>query len=136
MIWPGALAANATAPWPPVVANSVMNRPPPETARVIAPHNPRAPAVAVVVRICTFAVIQDNSPGGATRTSPGSRPTSSTGMVVPVMRDCMGYASGSGLIALWHGRRCDVMLLRMETHQIDIAVIGAGIAGSTVAAAL
>lgn len=39
-------------------------------------------------------------------------------------------------MALWHGCRCDVMLLLMNTHQFDVAVIGAGIAGSTVAAAL
>src|SRR5271169_6114999 len=89
MICPGTFAAKATAPCPLVAVNSVMNSPPPETARVIAPHSPRAPAVAVVVRNCTLAVIHDSSPGAATITSPASSPTSSTGMVVPVMRDCM-----------------------------------------------
>src|SRR5215469_15227451 len=129
MICPGTLAAKATAPWPPAAANSVMNRPPPETARVIAPHRPRAPAVAVVVRIWTLAVIHESSPGGATNMSPGSNPTSSTGMVVPVIRDCIDLTVARGVDHTTK-RHC------MGISQFDAVVIGAGIAGSTVAAAL
>jgi hypothetical protein len=66
-----------------------MNSPPPETARVTTPHSPRAPAVAVDVRSWMLGVIHDISPASATIISPGSSPISSTGIVVPTMRDSM-----------------------------------------------
>src|ERR1700722_12633532 len=89
MIWPGSLAAKPTTPLPPCALYSVMKRPPPPNARPSAPKKLRAPAVWVVVLSCTLSVIQENSPGSAIMTSPGSKPTSSTGIVVPVIFDCI-----------------------------------------------
>ena len=47
----GTLGVKATPAVPPVDVNSVINSPPPDTARVIAPQRPDDPAVAVVVFI-------------------------------------------------------------------------------------
>ena len=89
-IWPGTFGVNATPPVPPVDVNSVMNSPPPDTARVIAPHRPEDPAVAVVVFIWTFGVIHAISPGGPTTISPGWRPISRTGSTRPEINDSIG----------------------------------------------
>src|SRR5665213_2755958 len=98
MMRPGTLAANATSPGPPGAVNSVMNRPPPESARPRTPKMPLAPAVIAVVFIATVWVIHANSPGSATILSPASSPISKTGSVSPVIfvfivvtsRGCLG----------------------------------------------
>jgi hypothetical protein len=72
--------------------NSVINNPPPDTARVIAPHKPDDPAVAVAVFIWVFGVIQAISPGGATTISPGSSATSRTGSKLPDISDCIEHS--------------------------------------------
>src|SRR5580700_3502068 len=89
MIAPGSFAANPMTPLPPSARYSVMNRPPPPKARPSAPRKLLAPAVWVVVLSRTLSVIQENSPGSAMITSPGSRPISRNGIVVPVIFDIM-----------------------------------------------
>src|SRR5271154_5683990 len=97
MIWPGSLAANATFPGRPTAPYSVMNSPPPPTARLRPPKTPAEPAPRVDVRSWIDSLIQDSSPASAIRLSLGLSDTSRTGMTVPVILDSMVVEYGIGL---------------------------------------
>src|SRR3978361_448670 len=89
MMWPGTLVQNATSPGEPYAVYSVMNSVPPPTTRLIAPKNPPPPAICVCVDMLIDCVIQLSSPASEIRASPGCSSTSSTGIVVPTILDCM-----------------------------------------------
>src|SRR5450432_72068 len=86
---PGNLVANATSPATPVARYSVIKIDPPPATRLITPNKPPPPANCVCVVISIELPIHESSPASEMTDSLGSRTNSKTGIVVPVMRDCM-----------------------------------------------
>src|ERR1700690_3794982 len=86
---PGNLVANATSPATPVARYSVMKIDPPPATRLITPNKPPPPANCVCVVISMELPIHESSPASEMTDSLGSRTNPKTGIVVPVMRDCM-----------------------------------------------
>src|SRR5438046_3089178 len=87
---PGSLVANATSPAAPTARYSVMKIEPPPATRFSTPNRPPPPANWVWVVIWMELPIQESSPASEMTDSLGSRTNSNTGIVVPVMRDCIG----------------------------------------------
>src|SRR5436190_15768810 len=86
---PGSLVANATSPAAPMARYSVMKIEPPPATRLITPNRPPPPANCVCVVIWMELPIHESSPASEMTDSLGSSTNSRTGIVVPVMRDCM-----------------------------------------------
>ena len=79
---------------------SVMKIDPPPATRFITPNSPPPPPNCVCVVIWMELPIHESSPASETTDSFGSRTNSSTGMVVPVMRDCMMAPGITNLVFL------------------------------------
>src|SRR6266536_991260 len=86
---PGNLVANAASPGAPTARYSVMKIEPPPATRLSTPNSPPPPANWVCVVIWMELPIHESSPASEMTDSLGSSTNSSTGIVVPVMRDCM-----------------------------------------------
>src|SRR5439155_1785415 len=91
---PGNLVANATSPAAPMARYSVMKIEPPPATRFSMPNRPPPPANCVCVVIWMELPIHESSPASEMTDSLGSRTNSKTGIVVPVMRDCMKNSLG------------------------------------------
>src|SRR5437762_8700002 len=86
---PGSLVANATSPEAPMARYSVMKTEPPPATRFSTPNSTPPPPNCVCVVIWMELPIHESSPASEMTDSLGSRTNSNTGIVVPVMRDCM-----------------------------------------------
>src|SRR5579872_2657007 len=87
---PGNFVAKEISPGAPIARYSVINSDPPPATRFSTPKSPPPPPNCVCVVNWIELLIQESSPASETTDSFGSSVTSSTGMVVPRMRDCMG----------------------------------------------
>src|SRR5579872_249648 len=105
-MWPGSLVANATSPVAPTARYSVMKIDPPPATRFNTPKSPPPPANWLWVVIWIELPIHDSSPASEMTDSLGSRANSSTGMVVPVTRLCIGKSPRGRVYKVKHpGRR-------------------------------
>src|SRR5437867_607860 len=110
---PGNLVANATSPAAPMARYSVMKIEPPPATRFSMPNTPPPPANCVCVVIWMELPIHESSPASEMTDSLGSRTNSRTGIVVPVMRDCMGLLCKCLLLfQLCHPERSKKFALR------------------------
>src|SRR6059058_1335356 len=94
---PGNLVANATSPGAPNARYSVIKSEPPPAMRLKAPNRPPPPANCVCVVIWMELPIHESSPASEMTDSLGSRTNSRTGIVVPVMRDCINTPPSESL---------------------------------------
>src|SRR5579872_1443881 len=97
-MWPGSFVAKASSPGAPMARYSVIKIDPPPATRLITPKSPPPPPNCVWVVIWIEGPIQESSPASEMIDSLFSRMNSRTGIVVPVMRLCIGCLLIPGIV--------------------------------------